>query len=376
MKALRLYTHTHTHTHTHTGSLADKTKSNKIKIVLIIFIVILALVLCFNVGVYAAYALAATEVSYTKKDGTTVSVKSALDELYATQPLAKAVSVGDYVAYNAGNNHSYTSPVGTGSSHGNGNSSQTFTSSSSLKWRVLGWDDETGGVMLISEEPIEGVTIKGAIGYLYAEQELNEICKIYGYGTGANTNKKFVYVTGDIIEGTTAGTITGSGSRSINADDVNRICGVIPTTELHNNYGKTPYTKSIYVPTKTQSKGYSTSAVNRSDIHTYYTYYGSDYLNSSSLEYQLIFRNKENLANIEYWIASRCIYSYYDNSEFRVRKIYDGRITSNYYLFSGKEKLEDEDGDIYGSIRPIVFLKSTIQTNGKNSNGAWNIIDK
>jgi len=44
--------------------------------------------------------------------------------------------------------------VGTGSSHGNGNSSQTFTSSSSLKWRVLGWDDETGGVMLISEEPI------------------------------------------------------------------------------------------------------------------------------------------------------------------------------------------------------------------------------
>ena len=81
---MRLYTHTHTHTHT--GSLADKTKSNKIKIVLIIFIVILALVLCFNIGVYAAYALAATEVSYTKKDGTTVSVKLALDEIKVKMP--------------------------------------------------------------------------------------------------------------------------------------------------------------------------------------------------------------------------------------------------------------------------------------------------
>ena len=89
---MRLYTHTHTHTHT--GSLEDKTKSNKIKIVLIIFIVILALVLCFNVGVYAAYALAATEVSYTKKDGTTVSVKDALDELNKKVPTK---SIGDEV---------------------------------------------------------------------------------------------------------------------------------------------------------------------------------------------------------------------------------------------------------------------------------------
>ena len=86
--------HTHTHTHTHTGSLADKTKSNKIKIVLIIFIIIIALVLCFNVGVYAAYALAATEVSYTKSDGTTVSVKDALDELNKKVPTK---SIGDEV---------------------------------------------------------------------------------------------------------------------------------------------------------------------------------------------------------------------------------------------------------------------------------------
>lgn len=151
-------------------------KKSKITTVLKIFALILIIALSINIGAYAAYVLSATDVSYTKSDGTTISVKEALDELHNIQPLGKAVSVGDYVAYNSGT-YSYTSPIGTGSSHGNGNSNQTFTSSSSLKWRVLGWDDETGGVMLISEDPIGNFTMKGSIGYLYAEQELNEICK-------------------------------------------------------------------------------------------------------------------------------------------------------------------------------------------------------
>ena len=68
--------------------------NKKIKTTLIVLIVILILVLCFNVGVYAAYALAATEVSYTKPNGSTVSVKAALDEVYAKVPKH---SIGDEV---------------------------------------------------------------------------------------------------------------------------------------------------------------------------------------------------------------------------------------------------------------------------------------
>ena len=53
------------------------------------------MVLCFNVGVYAAYALAATEVSYTKPGtSTTISVKDALDELNKKVPTK---SIGDEV---------------------------------------------------------------------------------------------------------------------------------------------------------------------------------------------------------------------------------------------------------------------------------------
>ena len=71
--------------------------NKKLKTALIVFIVILALVLCFNVGVYAAYALAATEVSYTKPGtSASISVKTALDELYTKIPKHK---VGDEVTY-------------------------------------------------------------------------------------------------------------------------------------------------------------------------------------------------------------------------------------------------------------------------------------
>ena len=358
------------HTYTHTSNFKEK-----IKIMLIIITILLIILVCFNAGVYAAYVLSATDVSYTKPDSTSAtSVKAALDELYTTYPLAKAVSVGDYVAYDAGNNHSYTSPTGTGSSHGNGDSSQKFTSSSSLKWRVLGWDDETGGVMLISEAPIGKFTMKGGIGYLYAEQELNEICKIYGYGTGANTSKKFNYVTGDTVEGTTVGTITGSGARSINVDDVNKICGVTPSTALSSNYGKASYTKSIYYPTTSQSTGQSTSATSRTDVYTMYSYTASNYLSNTIESYKMLFRNTANSSNIVYWLASRCVYSVSSDSDFNVRIVYNGYVNYD-HLGYGRSSNFYEDSYSNG-VRPIVYLKSSIQTNGKNSSGVWNIIDK
>lgn len=62
-------------------------KSKKLKIALIIFIVLIILILCFSAGVYASYLLAATEVNYTKPDGTTVGVKEALDELRAKEKI-------------------------------------------------------------------------------------------------------------------------------------------------------------------------------------------------------------------------------------------------------------------------------------------------
>ena len=69
-------------------------KKSKVKIILIIGII---LILCLNIGVYAAYLFSSTDVSYTKADGTTISVKSALDELNTILPeheIGSTVTVG------------------------------------------------------------------------------------------------------------------------------------------------------------------------------------------------------------------------------------------------------------------------------------------
>lgn len=68
--------------------------NKKLKTTLIVFAILLTLIVCFNAGVYAAYALVATDVSYTKSDGTQTSVKAALDEVYAKVP---SHEIGDEV---------------------------------------------------------------------------------------------------------------------------------------------------------------------------------------------------------------------------------------------------------------------------------------
>lgn len=64
---------------------------NKVKMILIVLII---LSLGLSVGVYAGYTLSSTDVSYTKSNGTSTSVKSALDELYTKVPTHE---IGDEV---------------------------------------------------------------------------------------------------------------------------------------------------------------------------------------------------------------------------------------------------------------------------------------
>lgn len=308
-----------------------------------------------------------------------------IDDVYQTveeglkQNLKDVIKVGDYVAYDptkgVANKDllSYTSEIGTGMSHGNGHSSQTFTATNETKWRVFSKDDQTGEIVLISETPIgtnakTDFYMKGAIGYLYAEQELNEICKIYGYGIGANTLKTFTYETGDIVEGVDKGTITGSGARSIKVEDVNAVTGFDPKTD--SNY-RISYTHTIYHPTKQTSTGISKSAVTRTDIQEYYSYKGVNYLTDiESAVYQILFRSINNLENISYWLASHCIATATNYADFCIRNVEDGKIYSSWG--SGNDNSFGEHVGVFG-IRPLVYLKSSIQTTGKDESGAWMI---
>ena len=295
--------------------------------------------------------------------------------------LAKKVEIGDYVAYNpkAGvtdeSKLSYTSPVGTGSSHGNGYTDipegQTFTVEENTKWRVLSKDETTGEVVLISEAPMHQFGMDGAIGYLYFEQELNEICKIYGYGKGANTSKTFTYETGDTVEGLTKGRITGSGGRSITAEDINKITKYDPSTftdefnGIIDRYGDS-YTHTIFYPTKATQNGASTSATERTDKFTAYYYQGSEYLtDTTSVIYQILFENA-------YWVASRGVEARSGGAVFSGFFV-AGPYVQPYGLCSGAPDelgVNDVD-DVVVGVRPVVYLKSNVQTSAKDASGAW-----
>ncbi len=260
----------------------------------------------------------------------------------------------------------YESPKGNGQSHGNGYNLQKFTTNDKIKWQVLNVNKQTGEIVLISEKQIQtddgkDFCLKGATGYLYAQQELNEICKIYGYGKGADTTKKFTYEIGDTVDGLEQKTTIGSGARSINfEDDIKNITG-------YNSTPKYTATKNMYYPTMLQPTGVSTVAKNQTRLDTCYVYNASDYLNTSDKIYKILFQKGSN-----YWLANRCEWTNEEGkgANFFCRTVNEGKVTAalNLAIWGNIE-----DGEFAYGVRPIVYLKANIKTSGQNENGEWEI---
>ena len=268
--------------------------------------------------------------------------------------ITDVIKIGDYVDYDPTKSNvnktenieesklTYTSPTGTGQSHGNGYSSteenggQKYTVKSNIKWRVLNVTNDK--VEIIPNTTIKkdaesqndgNFVLSGPIGYLYAEQELNEICKIYGYGYGANTNQVTSFSIGGPYPGEeTTKTITGSGARSININDINKLAkigekkdeiNVINSyTDIDSNYGNTKEPKSnIYYPTITTRNGKSASAGVKELKYTYYKYDKSIIPDMNILD---------SIFNEDCWLASRCIYTSLKtntiSANFRIFAIY------------------------------------------------------
>lgn len=290
------------------------------------------------------------------------------------------VKVGDYVDYNPTiaskdgtkveeNKLSYTSHTGTASEHGNGKTEQTFKATANTKWRVL--SIKNGTVELISENVIKTFdtnsefVLRGARGYLYAEQELNEACKIFGYGYGADTTKGGNYTVGGPLDTLVTGKIEGTGARSITVEDINKIAGVYEEngqmkysdgTIINSNYGDTTKpTENIKFPTIDINKGDNITGISKlaqlkNVKNTEYSYKKDKMANQDISE--ILFGNN-------YWLASRSINteSTYD---FCVSCVYG----QNVYI-GDAGVCYDLDGnfierDLSGTIRPIVTLKKNV----------------
>ena len=302
--------------------------------------------------------------------------------------IAKYVKEGDFVDYNPTittkdgttsvetSKLSYSSPIGTATEHGNGSSVQNFTATADTRWRVL--SIENGVVELISENVIKtsdtnaNFILKGAIGYLYAERELNEVCKIFGYGYGADTAKGGSYTTGGPIDTQITGKIEETGARSITIEDINKKAGITEAdyTTLDNSscYGSiTDPPLNVYYPTVNgdSTTGKSTSAGVKNLKYTYYSY------NKSKIENTDI---QNMLFNGNYWLASRCICTGSDYARFHVRYVY-GDYASQYDLCSGFSSFLTESPCSYFAVRPVVTLKSDIIDVSTNysTEGEWKL---
>ena len=152
------------------------------------------------------------------------------------------LNIGDYINYDPGTEASYTSEVGITQSstyttngpnwsggtqnwdgykasdyqkaledpsnsdkknYGNGYGIQNYSASqvSSVKWQVIGADEETGDLLIFANNKVNDLQLKGITGYLHGVDELNNACNVYGQGKGA------------------------TGGRSLTFDDTNKLIG-------------------------------------------------------------------------------------------------------------------------------------------------------
>ena len=285
------------------------------------------------------------------------------------------VEVGQYVAYNPTvkdlsgtpietEKLTYTSQKGDGQNHGNGNSPQTFTAKASTKWKIL--SIENGTVTLISEDVIktdEGANfmLSGAVGYLYAEQELNEVCKIYGYGYGADKNQVTTYSYGGPKDGELTEQIRGSGARSITIEDINKYAGIKEDengilrfsdgTMVDSNYGSTTNPPmDVYYPTIKTEDGNSGKVGVSNLKYTRYNYDKSKITNPKIRD--IIFPGN-------YLLASRCIETKSSSAVFMVRTVGASSITNDDPCTGNSSNFGEDISKGY-AVRPLVSLKSEV----------------
>ena len=292
---------------------------------------------------------------------------------------------------------------------GNGYGAQEYSNKATTNgWRILGVDEKTGELLIISADPVKSTDnkefyLRGIAGYTYGESELDKVCSIFGSGYGA------------------------TGARSVDVDDVNKITGYNP-----NNVGKydpeqkttgTKYSagqlyeyenQTTYAWTETanyvswigsnkkngtdSSSNYATYGFNWYDTasktwknsmqnttepatiatltSTSYYYYpdslktssgAGEGLSTESKEYKTLFMNKAE-SKVSYWLASSYVstYSYY--ACFGMRTVHLGGIVSDYCLYYA-------DGEVYISgygVRPVVSLKPDIQLE-EGTSGSYDI---
>ena len=312
--------------------------------------------------------------------------KDGCDNAGGTCSDATHLHIGDYVDYKnptSGTANVTSTETGVYGNDSNGNATvnitQTYTLSTTknnVKWRVLGIDNETGGLKLIAAEPIERdanpalltavsadsednmLYLKGAESYVYGPATMNKIGAMYLNSTYATK------------------------ARSATMDDVNEVTGVTTPEEIKKvniftaqgiqQYGTSFSFENQYTPKLWLEIGKKADATKAITVDgdgegtkgvTGYAYY----VNSTNAEitsakmtntraYDLLFKG----ANTKpYWLASRGVIANSENAVFGPAGVGIGDDGA----FAGFDGLFGSAGDVGAgglAVRPVVILKSDV----------------
>ena len=269
--------------------------------------------------------------------------------------LADVANIGDYVNYDA-NTGLVTPLTYTTEESVTGHSTvSTYSSSDTVKWRVLSVDKDSGKVELIAARNLKTLYLKGKEGYINSENILNDIGAIYGQGKGA------------------------VGGRSVNIGDIEKYSSYDPYT-YSNGYsstGKYGGTRTYTSGTFIKGEGVTGGVEDTSDTRlvkasrnnpvtvtlTYYDYSSPSNYFENKLAYNVLLSDRGN-----FWLASRCINSNLSYGLFNVSYACHDRV-GNRDLFNsfGTDITSNND------VVPIVSLESDIPVDGKDTSGAWKL---
>ena len=284
--------------------------------------------------------------------------------------LAKAVKVGNYVAYKPDelDNNELTT-LKTNLKNYSGASDNTTNSAiarDSLSWRVLDVDETTGAVRLISAAPTSStVTLEGYNGYNNAVKLLDDACSTL-YNSKLATKVQ-----------------------NLKIEDIQSKMK-IDYKKIDSNYGNrvTPtykYYPSILTKEKEQkiTVGQNTTTGTELDfseqktfenqterkqadiLDVKYTYWGKtmsvDDFDGENKEmyYKLFINNGNNYPT--YWMSSRCISAISDRAFFDVRYVQSGDVYD-----AGLCNSRDGESSHCCAFRPVITLNSNVQVTSGN----------
>ena len=287
--------------------------------------------------------------------------------------LAKAVKVGDYVAYKPDKlDDNALTTLKTNLKNYSGASDNTTNSAiardDSLRWRVLDVDETTGAVRLISATPTSStVTLEGYNGYNNAVKLLDDACSIL-YNSKLATKVQNLKIEDIQSKMKTDYTTIDSNYGNRFTPEMKYYPSILTKEKEQKitvGQNTTTGTELDFSEQKTFENQTESKQADTLDVkHTYWgkTMSANDFDGENKeMYYKLFINNGSNYPT--YWMSSRCVYAYSGNAVFYVRFVDSGDVDA-YYLFSSR----DSEYSRASAFRPCITLNSNAQvTSGDGS---------